>query len=192
MATVTDGRPRNPGTNPAGPDHADRRGGQGEPGGPRTSVLHARARPPAAGRPHEQPPAPPRVLRSVLAALPSRAGAVRRLVAEQLAYSGLSDERLDDAVVAADELFANAVRHGSAGPGDTVTVTVERTPHEVRVHVADGSAELPRRRCADVGEESGRGLAIVAALTDDWGVAPPEPGGTGKRVWFSLGIRDVP
>ncbi len=135
---------------------------------------------------------PSRFLRSVVAAQPSRAAHVRRMVVEQLSHLRLPAELLDNAVLATDELFANAVKHGSPDPGETVTVSVECTDHEVRVTVADRSTELPRHRTAGTAEESGRGLAIVAALTDDWGITSPEPGGTGKRVWFSLDIREVP
>ncbi|BCL25836.1 ATP-binding protein [Streptomyces aurantiacus] len=135
---------------------------------------------------------PSRFLRSVVPAQPSRASGVRRMVAEQLSHLRLPAELLDNAVLATDELFANAVKHGSPDPGETVTVSVECTDHEVRVTVADRSTDLPRHRTAGTAEESGRGLAIVAALTDDWGIASPEPGETGKRVWFSLDIREVP
>ncbi|MEU9958740.1 ATP-binding protein [Streptomyces sp. NPDC050982] len=130
-----------------------------------------------------------RALRIVVPAQPSRASGVRRMVAEQLSHLRLPAEQLDNAVLATDELFANAVRHGSPDAGDMVTVSVEYTDHEVRVTVADHSPDLPRHRTADAADESGRGLAIVAALVDDWGIAPPDPGETGKRVWFSLEIQ---
>ncbi|MEV0224542.1 ATP-binding protein [Streptomyces sp. NPDC050704] len=131
----------------------------------------------------------PRVLRTVVPAEPWRASGVRRMIAERLAPLRLSSEQLDNAVLATDELFTNAVEHGSPDPGDTVTVTVECTAHEVCVTVTDRSPRLPRCRTAGVAEESGRGLAIVAALTDDWGTAPPHPGEVGKRVWFTLEVR---
>jgi len=47
-------------------------------------------------------------------------------------------------------------------------------------------------RTAVGAEESGHGLAIVAALSDDWGVAPADPGTTGKKVWFSMVLQKVP
>ena len=132
---------------------------------------------------------PPRVLRTVVPAQPSRAAGVRRVVAAMLAPLRLPAEQLDSAVLATDELFANAVKHGSRGTDDAVTVIVECTDHELRVTVADRSPDLPRHRTADIAAESGRGLAIVAALADDWGIAPPDSGETGKRVWFSLEIQ---
>ncbi|MFB6956068.1 ATP-binding protein [Streptomyces sp. NPDC056309] len=125
-------------------------------------------------------------VRSTVPADPSWAAAVRRLVAEQFARLPLSADQRDGAVLAADELFANAVKHARTDPDDTVTVTVEWSAHTLRVTVADSSPVLPRPRPADADAESGRGLAIVAALADDWGMAPPEPGRPGKRVWFTL------
>ncbi|MFJ2262050.1 ATP-binding protein [Streptomyces sp. NPDC087844] len=70
--------------------------------------------------------------------------------------------------------------------------TLECGDHEVRVTVADHSTDLPCHRTVGMADESGRGLAIVAALTDDWGIAPAEPGETGKRAWFSLHMRQAP
>ncbi|WP_328492295.1 ATP-binding protein [Streptomyces sp. NBC_00414] len=154
------------------------------------SVRTVAVAPAAPGRPAVVNP--PRGLRAVVAAQPSRASGVRRMVVEELSGRQLPADLLDNAVLATDELFANAVRHGSPHRGDTVTVMVECSDHEVRVTVADRSTDLPYHRTAGISDESGRGLAIVAALTDDWGIAPAEPGETGKRVWFSLHIRQVP
>lgn len=58
--------------------------------------------------------------------------------------------------------------------------------------VADASAALPRPRTTGPATESGRGLAIVAALSDDWGIAPADPGTTGKKVWFTLVLHGMP
>ncbi|MFD9658441.1 ATP-binding protein [Streptomyces mirabilis] len=134
----------------------------------------------------------PSLVRTTVPAQPSRAAGVRDMVAEHLTPLRLPSECLDNAVLATDELFANAVRHGSPGPRDTITVTLEHLGHELRVTVADRSSALPRPRDTGGAEESGRGLAIVAALTDDWGIAPADPGTTGKKVWFTLALRDMP
>jgi len=126
------------------------------------------------------------LLRSTFPADASCAGAVRRAVTERLAALLPHPEQIDNAAMATGELFANAVRHAGRGPGDTVTVAVECTAHSLRVIVADGSPVPPRARTTDEATESGRGLAIVSALTDGWGTAPPEPGTAGKRVWFTM------
>ncbi|MYR54944.1 ATP-binding protein, partial [Streptomyces sp. SID625] len=99
---------------------------------------------------------PPR-LRSTVPADPSWASAVRRLVTQHLARLRLTADQCDSAVLATDELFANAVSHASSGPRDTVTLTIERTARTLRVTVADRSPVLPRRRAADAADESGRG-----------------------------------
>ncbi|AEM83240.1 ATP-binding region ATPase domain protein [Streptomyces violaceusniger Tu 4113] len=128
-----------------------------------------------------------RLFRAEFPALPDRAAAVRRMVAGHL-----RDWRLgaivDHVVLATNELFANAVEHGSSGPADTVTITVslERFGRELRVEVADGSPVIPVARKPEPTEESGRGLAIVEDLALDWGTEPPAPGARGKKVWFTL------
>ncbi|MEU9288574.1 ATP-binding protein [Streptomyces sp. NPDC048275] len=163
------------------PSHGDNAADGQVPRGP--------ARPGHAAVPHRNPI---RLVRTTVPAHPSRAAGVRTMVAEYLARLRLPTEHLDNAVLATDELFTNAVKHGSPGPGDTITATLETTEDELRVTVADRSPALPRPRTADGTEESGRGLAIVATLTDDWGIAPPDPGTTGKKVWFTLALQGMP
>ncbi|MFE2301610.1 ATP-binding protein [Streptomyces sp. NPDC059445] len=131
-------------------------------------------------------------LRTTVPAHPSRVPGVRAMVAEYLTRLRLPARRVDDAVLAAGELFTNALRHGSPGRGDTITVAIECDPRELRVSVADRSSALPTARTAGGAEESGRGLTIIAALSDDWGVAPADPGTTGKKVWFSMVLQTVP
>ncbi|MFF3420917.1 ATP-binding protein [Streptomyces sp. NPDC002698] len=131
-------------------------------------------------------------LRTTVPAHPSRVPVVRAMVAEYLTRLRLPAQRVDDAVVAAGELFTNALRHGSPDRGDTITVGIECDPRELRVSVADRSSALPAERTAGGAEESGRGLTIIAALSDDWGIAPADPGTTGKKVWFSMVLQAVP
>lgn len=127
----------------------------------------------------------PRLFQVAVPAHPSCAAWVRRTVAAHLTLWQLS-HLLDDAVLATDELFANAVRHAGAGPADAIALVLEHTEHELRVTLSDPSPMLPRPRTSGTAAESGRGLSIVAALADDWGTAPPDPGTPGKKVWFSL------
>ncbi|MDX6198013.1 MAG: hypothetical protein QOJ79_1164, partial [Actinomycetota bacterium] len=58
-------------------------------------------------------------------------------------------------------------------------------PDAVVVRVLDGSAELPRQRSSNDHDNSGRGLAIVAAVSADWGVRRNE---RGKQVWARVAI----
>ena len=86
---------------------------------------------------------------------------------------------LDDATVLVSELVTNSVLHG----GPPVVVAVECDGSVLQVRVRDGSPTMPTPREAERGDESGRGLALVAAMSDDWGV---EPDTDGKLVWFVL------
>ncbi|WP_260860000.1 ATP-binding protein [Streptomyces cupreus] len=134
---------------------------------------------------------PPR-LHAAIPASPSQAARVRRLVTEHLRRVTPATSHLDDVVLATDELFTNAVRHASTSPDDTITLTIDCSGSELRVTIADRSSALPRLHASDGAAESGRGLAIVAALTDEWGIAPSDPGSPGKRVWFALQLGAAP
>lgn len=90
---------------------------------------------------------------------------------------------LDAAELACTELVTNAVLHAHT----TVEVTVEVTA-TVRVEVHDASRVMPDRRHYDTQATTGRGLALVAAVTDDYGVADLGP--DGKTVWFVVGGPD--
>ncbi|MFF3762676.1 ATP-binding protein [Streptomyces sp. NPDC001922] len=83
------------------------------------------------------------------------------------------------AELAVTELIANVVRHV---PDRRCSVLVLRLPKGLRVEVADSSPTVPTIRAAEPFEERGRGLAIVAAVVDDWGV--DVSAGGGKTVWF--------
>jgi hypothetical protein len=79
-------------------------------------------------------------------------------------------------------LGANVVNH--AGGAD-MTVIVRYLGPVVRVEVGDGSRELPKPRHAADDALDGRGLALVEALSHDWGVLPTR---MGKRVWFEVAV----
>ncbi|MFD0562437.1 ATP-binding protein [Kitasatospora saccharophila] len=53
----------------------------------------------------------------------------------------------------------------------------------LRVEVQDGAARVPGRRAAAETATSGRGLFLVEALADDWGV---QLRADGKTTWFEL------
>jgi anti-sigma regulatory factor (Ser/Thr protein kinase) len=104
----------------------------------------------------------------------------RRFVTETLGY--WSCQRLvDDANLLTSELVTNAVLHART----TVELTVCRTDGGVRVEVADDDPERVERTPARrTHATTGRGLAMVAALSDHWGVTLAR---SGKSVWFELG-----
>ncbi|MDH6116101.1 ATP-binding protein [Kitasatospora sp. GAS204B] len=89
-------------------------------------------------------------------------------------------ELADTAELLATELVANALRHTSTG---AVLDAVLGADLRLRVEVRDGDARLPRPRRATETETDGRGLALVAALADAWGVRLRSEG---KTTWFEV------
>jgi two-component sensor histidine kinase len=69
------------------------------------------------------------------------------------------------------ELATNSLKHSESGkPGGTITVTVAVTPGELLVEVTDnGGGGEPAPRKAGDDREDGRGLQLVADLSDAWG-----------------------
>lgn len=95
-------------------------------------------------------------------------------------------DRADDAAVALSELATNAVLHGR----EPLSLRVALLADRLRVEVRDGSSLTPSFSMLDVAAVTGRGLLLVANLTDRWGL-DPLPGG-GKAVWFELDLEAEP
>lgn len=98
------------------------------------------------------------------------------------ACRGMATEKLDVARLLVSELAANAVLHGSG----IVLLVVARDGEGVRVYVDDENPDPPVVMEPRSLMEHGAGMRLVAALSDDWGVAPRGDGQPGKRVWFAL------
>lgn len=116
-----------------------------------------------------------------LQALPSRIGQVRRIISAQLRYWHL-DPLIDQAALGVTELLTNVHRH--AEPDKLCTVEIELLLDRLTVSVHDHDPRLPTVRESDVSDTTGRGLALIAAVSESWGARPK--GETGKIVWFTL------
>ncbi|MBT2230524.1 ATP-binding protein [Nonomuraea sp. NEAU-A123] len=110
---------------------------------------------------------------------PAIIGQARDLVRETLTSWNLHD-LIDDITLVISELVTNALIHGAP----PIRLCLGLTPEAVTGYVYDQGAGRPR--CLTVRHDSdhGRGLSIVAALTDEWRYEPA-PCGTGKTIWFS-------
>lgn len=103
----------------------------------------------------------------------------RHFVEQRVAALG-AHALIDDAALVAAELLANAAQHGSA----PVELLVSGDSRHVRIAVRDAERRLPVRSVHSTSNMTGRGLALVEAVSVRWGVEP-EPGG--KVVWADLG-----
>ena len=138
-----------------------------------------------------RPPALPRGVREfgapdslVVPAIPVSAGTGRRLGGQ---FLGDQHPAGDGVILCVSELVTNAIEHSlSAVPGATVTVTFCASAREVLVQVRDdGGRAAPQVRELGPESEHGRGLQLVAALTDRWGSAA---GPEGRVTWCRLSV----
>jgi anti-sigma regulatory factor (Ser/Thr protein kinase) len=109
---------------------------------------------------------------------PQAVTAARHFVREALSREGA--DVIDAAELMTSELTSNCVRH--AGTAFEVSVRVG-DDDEIRVEVHDSGGGQPRALSPGPQEPSGRGLMIVEAMSESWGV---EHRGDGKTVWFTL------
>jgi anti-sigma regulatory factor (Ser/Thr protein kinase) len=132
----------------------------------------------------------PTVIGCPLTRGPQAARAARRLTRATLRDWGLGS-LAEDAETIVGEFVANAVTHAAAiaaedrriGP-DNLGLRLLRRTGEVMCAVLDPSDVAPVLKAAGCGEESGRGLQMVDALSDVWGWSPVT--GRGKAVWAIL------
>ena len=122
----------------------------------------------------------------ILSSDPRSAGEARRFAARTLASWHV--EVVQAAVeLLVSELVTNALFH-AAGP---ITVTLRVDGTHVRGEVLDRSPEVPVRRDRDTLTTRGRGLTVIDAYADSWGVERAEAG-DGKSVWFQLALTGAP
>jgi anti-sigma regulatory factor (Ser/Thr protein kinase) len=102
---------------------------------------------------------------------PSSAAVARRSVQAALLESGAGEDDAFDAALIASELVGNAVRHAAPLPSGHLAVEWSVDRDGYRISVTDGGSQhRVSTRSAGAHETTGRGLTIVAALAQDWGV----------------------
>lgn len=92
---------------------------------------------------------------------------------------------VDASCLVVSELVTNAVVHART----PIRVSIEELAHFVKLMVYDESADLPvLSRAGRVGiDESGRGLLLVDAVSEDWGI--DLAGDEGKCIWALFAVR---
>lgn len=123
----------------------------------------------------------PEIVHSVRRADLKAVGDVRRSLRELMRHRCRADAT-EVAELLITELVTNALVHTEQGAEVCASIDEAR----LRVEVRDYAARRPRPYVpsADDGTH-GRGLVLVQALADDWGVDALAPG-AGKVVWFEL------
>lgn len=98
---------------------------------------------------------------------------------------------LDDVTLAASEVVTNAIEHSDSGAvGEEISIAALSVGgHAIRIEVVDSgsSSSYPRISDSDIGEEHGRGLRIVHAISAGrWGSLSNDS--RQVKVWFEVSL----
>lgn len=88
---------------------------------------------------------------------------------------------MEATVLLTNELVSNAVLHART----EMELRLVTADDRVRVEVHDGNSRRPPPPTTPVDATSGRGLVMVQALADRWGIDGTQHG---KCIWFELPI----
>ena len=136
----------------------------------------------------------PRIATLTLGADAGSARAARDFTVAILRRRGMAERSADIAIVVS-ELVTNALRHALGGSGDTrprrpIRLGLLQPGPCVLCAVADPSKAAPALRTPGSLAETGRGLHIICALSDQWGCTTPDD--AGKVVWALFRPRLTP
>ena len=115
---------------------------------------------------------------------PASAAIVRQAMTRDLTR-WLPEPAVDEVVLVASELVGNAIRHATPRDDHRLQVEWDVDDANATVRVSDSGSGIPQVRSAALDESSGRGLAIVDAVSSDWGFFSS---GHGKSVWARIPI----
>jgi serine phosphatase RsbU (regulator of sigma subunit)/anti-sigma regulatory factor (Ser/Thr protein kinase) len=127
---------------------------------------------------------PGRVVRRQLPARPASVHLARRFARQVLEAWAVPIAVVERAGLAVSELVTNGARHSE----DALEVSLQRDDDRLRIVVFDTSHRLPDAAASGpVAEDatSGRGLMLVEAVADRWGV---DSTGLSKRVWAEFDL----
>ncbi|KUL44620.1 SpoIIE family protein phosphatase [Streptomyces regalis] len=113
---------------------------------------------------------------------PALVAPIRKQVMEQLDAWNLSEASFTAELVVS-ELVTNAIRYGTPG----IRLRLIHDAATLICEVSDTSHTAPHLRRAKIFDEGGRGLLLVAQLTQRWGSRHTADG---KTIWAEIGLLD--
>jgi anti-sigma regulatory factor (Ser/Thr protein kinase) len=136
----------------------------------------------------------PRIATRALGADPGSVRTARDFTVATLHRWGMA-ERSPDMAIVVSELMTNALRHALPGSGHTqprrpIRLGLLQPGPCVLCAVADPGTAVPVPRAPGSLDETGRGLHLICALSDQWGYTTPSQ--TGKVVWALFYPRQTP
>jgi anti-sigma regulatory factor (Ser/Thr protein kinase) len=107
--------------------------------------------------------------------------AARNRVGERLRQWGVGEPVHDDVALVISELFTNALVHTDSAE---ITCRLQTTAETVYLAITDQGLGPTGPQVREPDVESGRGLLLVNALAELWGVSNEQ--GSGRTVWAIL------
>ncbi|MFF7249959.1 ATP-binding protein [Embleya sp. NPDC008237] len=95
-------------------------------------------------------------------------GRLRRAAVAELSRWGVAEDLVECAELVTSELLSNALCHGGGAAAGLLLTVRQYGAVRLRVEVCDHTRRRPR--VLGDGDESGRGMVLVAALPGCWGV----------------------
>src|SRR5215211_261381 len=116
---------------------------------------------------------------------PASVGTARSFIEARTAAWSFPEPAGSQLVLIASELVTNAVLHART----ELTLTLELRDGRLRISVKDRSKAPPTLRHYQADALTGRGLGVVAALSDRWGISAAADG---KVVWAEVPASESP
>lgn len=120
--------------------------------------------------------------------LPARltsVAAARRRIGERLRQWGIADPVYDNAAIVVSELFTNALVHTDSAE---IVCRLQTTSENLYLAITDQGHGATEPEVREPDAESGRGLLLVSALAELWGVTNERD--CGRTVWAVLAWGD--
>ena len=121
-----------------------------------------------------------------LPAVPENVALVRQALGGFAEHLGLTAARIADMKIAVTEACTNAVIHAYGEEGGPLEVSIGRDPGRIVLTVRDRGHGLRPLPSLSEGPPFGFGLALIASLSDEFGIAGGQHG-TEVRIGFAVG-----